>query len=461
MTDSKPEPQEKQRADYTEGSILTSILKMGLPSMFGFLIQHIYSLVDMYWVSSLPDSEANVAGITFVGNILWVIFSFNQLVGPGSVAVISRRYGEKEFDRVEKAIKETLLLKLGFGTVFGILGLLLVEDLVYLIGARDLALEQAVAYGSVIFVGLPVMYAVYSIFTAMRGVANPNMAFGLMLGSNLLNMALDPLFIFGYWGFPELGIAGAAYASLISYTLTFAVGVVLFYSNVTNVRLRLRGKERVTFASMLKIVKIGIPAWLGDISFSGARLVVMAMVAPFGTSVVAAYGIANQITGFGIMVLVGIGLGLSSLIGHNIGAGKIDRARQTGDRATWLGVGLMTVFALMVGFGATLIMSIFFDDPETISIGVEILRIFAVAFPFFGAYIMMEMIHQGVGLNTPTMVFNIAESWVLQVVPIYFFSTMFDWPLTTIWWIMTVAGVITTIAFYIYYRRGRWLTHQV
>ena len=195
MTNSKPELQEKQRADYTEGSILNSILKMGLPSMFGFLIQHIYSLVDMYWVSSLPDSEANVAGITFVGNILWVIFSFNQLVGPGSVAVISRRYGEKEFDRVEKAIKETLLLKLGFGAIFGLLGLLLVEDLVYLIGARDLALEQAVAYGSVIFVGLPVMYAVYSIFTAMRGVANPNMAFGLMLGSNLLNMALEPLFI--------------------------------------------------------------------------------------------------------------------------------------------------------------------------------------------------------------------------------------------------------------------------
>ncbi|MFH2055016.1 MAG: MATE family efflux transporter, partial [bacterium] len=295
-----PQRPAKQRADYTEGSILSSILKMGLPSMFGFLIQHIYSLVDMYWVSNLPDAEASVAGITFVGNILWVIFSFNQLIGPGSVAVISRRYGEKQYDSAEKAIKETLLLKLGFGAVLGILGLLLVEDLVYLIGARDLTLQQAVAYGSVIFAGLPVMYAIYSIFTAMRGVANPNMALGLMLASNLLNLALDPLFIFGYWGFPELGVAGAAYASLISYTLTFAVGIALFYSNVTNVKLHLRGRERISFGSMMKIVRIGVPAWLGDMSFSGARLVIMGMIAPYGTMVVAAYGVANQITGFGV-----------------------------------------------------------------------------------------------------------------------------------------------------------------
>lgn len=90
------------RADYTTGSITSAILKMGLPSMFGFLTQNIYALVDTWWVSQLPQKENAVAAMTFFGVILMLLFSFNQLVGPGSVAIISRRYGEKDFDLAER-----------------------------------------------------------------------------------------------------------------------------------------------------------------------------------------------------------------------------------------------------------------------------------------------------------------------------------------------------------------------
>src|SRR5512143_656152 len=103
---------EPQRTDYTEGSVTNAILKMGLPSMFGFLSQNIYGLVNMFWVSHLPQSEAAVAGITFFNNLGWFLGTFNHLIGPGSVAVISQRYGEKEYNKTEKAIKETLVLKL-------------------------------------------------------------------------------------------------------------------------------------------------------------------------------------------------------------------------------------------------------------------------------------------------------------------------------------------------------------
>lgn len=451
----------KIRADFTEGSILSSILKMGLPSMFGFLMQHIYVMVDTYWVSSLQDGEASVAAITFVGNILWVMFSFNQMIGPGSVAVISRRYGEKEYDETEKAIKETLVLKLVLGAVFGLLGYLLVKDMVYLIGAREQTLALSVQYGRIFFIGLPVMYATYSIFTGMRSVANPNMALALMAGSNLLNMGLDPLFIFGYLGFPELGIAGAAYASVVSFALTFTVGIALFYLDFTNVGLKLRGNRAIAFSSMLKIIRIGVPAWVGEISFSGARMVIMYMIAPFGTAVVAAYGISTQVTGFGVMILVGIGLGLSSLIGHNLGGEKHDRAKKTADQSVLLGTGIMTLVGLIVFAGARLIMGIFFDHPETIAHGVEILRIYAVGFPFLGAFIMMEMIHQGVGLNTPTMIFNVIHSWVLEVLPVVFLTAYLTLPAKSIWWTITVAVIITTLAFYFYYQRGRWLTYKV
>ncbi len=452
---------EKKRADYTEGSVFYSIIKMGLPSMFGFLAQHIYSIVDMYWVSRLQQQEAGVAAITFFGNILWFFFSFNSLVGPGSVAVISRRYGEKQYDQTEKAIKETLILKLVFGAVFGIVGFLFAGQMLRLIGAEGETLRLGIDYGRIMFAGMAIMYATYSIFTAMRGVANPQMAMILMIGSNALNIVLDPIFIFGYLGFPALGIKGAAYASVLSYALTLSLGLLLFYGNRTNVKLHLRGRERLSVSSMWKIVKIGIPAWFGEMSFSGARLVIMGMVAPFGTAVVAAYGVGNQVTAFGIMLLVGIGLGLSSLIGHNIGANKHVRAKKTADQSIMLGIGIMLVFALITFFFAREIMSLFFDADSTVAGGAIMLRIFAVGFPFIAAFIMIEEIHVGVGMNTPAMVMNIIHSWALEALPIYLLAVVLAYDQNAVWWTISAASVITSVIFYIYYRRGRWLTIKV
>lgn len=452
---------ERQHTDYTKGSIISSILKMGLPSMFGFLAQHIYSMVDMYWVAQLPENESGVAAITFFSNILWFFYSFNSLVGPGSVAIISRRYGEKAYDAAEKAIKESISLKLLLGGVFGVVGFFFIEDMLQLVGAEGEALTLGISYGRVMFLGLSVMFATYTIFTAMRGVANPKMAMILMIGSNVLNLLLDPFFIFGWMGLPAWGIVGAAYASVLSFCITFSLGIVLFYAGRANVQLNLKGKASISLRSMCHIVRIGIPAWLGDMSLSGSRLIITPLVAVFGTSVVAAYGVSMQVFGFGIMLLVGIGLGLSSLIGHNLGGNKIERAKKTGDQSILLGIGMMTVFGVLVYFLCEWFMGLFFDSADTVAQGSAILRTFAIAFPFFGALIMLEEIHLGVGLNTPAMIVTIIQSWGLQVLPIVLLTQVVNLDQYTIWWILACSGIISAIGFYVYYRRGRWLEVQV
>ena len=429
--------------------------------MFGFLVQHVYTLVDMWWVSRLPDAESGIAAVTFIGNITWVLFSFNQLVGPGSVAIISRRYGEGRFGAAEKAIKEALLLKLAFGAVIGVVGFLTVGRMLSGLGATGLTWELAVTYGRIYLLGLPVMYATYTIFTAMRGVANPNMSFVLMLGANALNMVLDPLLMFGYAGFPALGIAGAAVASVVSFTITFAVGLAIFFRGRTNVRIRLTGPNSVSLDSMKRMVRIGIPACIGDLSFSGARMVVMAFVAPFGTAVVAAYGVGTQITSFGSMVVVGIGLGLSALIGHNVGAGKRERARRTGDTGVWLGTGLLAAFGAVVAILAGPIAGLFFADPATVAIAVPMLRIFAISFPFIAAFIMMITALSGVGMNKPTMIANVLHSWGLEVAPIWWMTTHGGMPPVAVWWVMTVGEVANCLVFAAWYRRGTWLDHRV
>ena len=456
-----PQSLQKKQADYTEGSILGSIIKMGTPSMVGFLVSHIYYMIDMWWVAQLPAKETAVAAITIFSNVGWVFSSINNLVGPGSVAVISRRYGEKKFEEAATAIKETYILKWSLGMLFGLLGFLFVDQIVYLAGARGETVQLSADYGRIIFLGMGFSLCTYSVYTALRGVANPNLAMGLMLGSTFLNMILDPLFIFGYLGFPRMGVAGAALASVIAYTITFLVGVGLFFTGITNVRLRLRSKIPISLKTMVKIIRISIPAWLGALSFSGARLAVMPMIAVFGNSVIAAYGVGMQISAIGISILVGIGLGLSALIGHNLGAEKKDRAKKTANQALLLAIGVMTALGIIVWFLAEPIMRIYFQSADTVGYGVAILRILAIGFPFTGIYLMLEEIYSGVGLNTPAMVVSIGHSWGLEIPAIFVLTQVLDFNQDAVWLSITGATFVSAIAFYFYYRRGQWLNVKV
>jgi putative MATE family efflux protein len=449
------------KTDYTEGSIIKSILKMGLPSMIGFLANHIYYMVDMWWLARLPEKETAVAAVTIFSNVAWVFFSFNMLIGAGSVAIISRRYGEKAYDRTEAAIKETFLLKWLVGLALGLAGYFLTEDIVHFAGARGETYYLAIAYGKIIFLGMAFSFSTYSIYTAMRGVANPNMAMGIMIGSTLLNLILDPLFIFGWLGFPRLGVVGAAVASVMSYTITFLVGLVLFYAGAANVRLHLRGVIPMSISTMVQIMKIGMPAWIGSMSYSSSRFVIMPMIAVFGNSVVAAYGVGMQISAIGISIMVGIGLGLASLIGHNIGGGKKERAKKTANQAVWLSIGIMIGLALVIVFLAEPIMRLYFGNSETIKHGVTILRTLALAFPFWGIYIMLEEIHAGVGLNIPAMVITSVGAWLIQVPFIYAFTNWFGFDQVSIWWILVFSIILSTGVFYIYFRRGQWLEVKV
>ncbi|MEW5923800.1 MAG: MATE family efflux transporter [Candidatus Zixiibacteriota bacterium] len=447
---------EKKRADFTEGSIIQSILKMGVPSMIGFLASHIYYMIDMYWVSHLPERETAVAAVTIYSNIAWVFFSFNSLIGTGSVAIISRRYGEKNYDATETAIKETFLLKWLSGMALGLVGYFFIDELVYIGGARDETLRLGIEYGRVIFLGMGFTYVTYSVYTAMRGIANPNLAMGIMLGSTVMNLILDPLFIFGYLGFPKLGVMGAAVASVTSYTLTFLIGWGILYTGVTNVSLHLKSRIPMSFKTMIQIVKIGVPSWIGEMSYSGARFILMPMIAIFGNSVVAAYGVGMQISAIGISILVGIGLGLAALIGHNLGGEKKERARKTANQAVLLGIGIMTAAGLLVYFFGGAIMSLYFDLTETVEHGATLLRVFAFGFPFIGALIMIEQIYAGVGLNVPAMITNAGNAWLLQIPAIYILTQIFNLNQESVWWAINVSSMIAVSGLYMYFRRGQW-----
>jgi putative MATE family efflux protein len=320
---------------------------------------------------------------------------------------------------------------------------------------------MGITFGRIIFIGLGFNFATYTVFTALRGVANPVKAMMLMIAFNVFNMILDPFLIFGWWIFPKMGIAGAGWAVVISYALTFLGGMALFYSRRVNVPLRWRNSRPMSWPRMWMMLKIGLPSAIGTLSFSVARLIVMPMITIFGVGVVAAYGVGTRVSNLGATLMVGIGLGLSALIGHNLGAGKVERARRTANQAIMLGIGIMSLMAVATFIFARQITGIFFDDPAIVGHGATVLRILALGMPFLGLYLTVENVYTGVGENRPTMVLNILHSWVLEIPAVYVTTQVLGLDQTAVWWSLTGALFVSALLYYAYFRRGQWLHVKV
>ncbi len=459
--------------DHTEGNILKNIFRMGLPSAIGFLAVNLYDFVDALWVARLGASH--VAAITIFFGFYWVISSVNQLAGTGSVSVISQNYGNKDYDRTEAAIKETYILKWALAIFFGILGYIFLGDVLRLLGASpepmsgatESVLSLGIQYGRIQLLGLGFSMCAYTNYTALRGVGNPKTAMTIMLASVCLNVILDPFMIFGWWIFPAMGIEGAAWASLISYTASFFAGLIVFYTGGANVKLHLKGKIPVKAKTLYKIIRIGAPSGVNSVSFSLSRSIVLAFVATTTTEAVAAYGIGMKVSALSIMVIVGLGLGLAALIGQILGAEKPERARSTAYQAIGISLIITGTIAILTIIFAEPIMRIFFDpskgasEAAVISIGTKMLRIISLCMPAVGVFIMMEMVFSGAGNNVPPMVFGIITGWIIEIPLIILALKAAHMQEIGIWWALTISAVVGNALCFWWFSKGYWLKMRV
>jgi len=440
----------RPKVDITEGSVLKNVLYMGVPSMIGFGAMTIYALTDIFWVGRL--GSAQVAAITLFAAIAWVLGSTNQIVGTGSVALISRRFGEKKYEATRDVIRQTLLLKFGLAIIMTIVGLLTVPKILMIMNAADDVRGYAITYASIYFYGLPFIFISYTIYTALRGIGDAPKAMYIMLLSTGLNVALDPLFIFVF----GMGIAGAAVATALSAVVAVGVGLIVLASGKASLRVPMWGKFKPDFSTMLQILKIGMPAGLNGLLRSGAHWLVTTLVATFGTIVVAAFGFSMRIMELGILFGVGLELGASAIVGQNLGAGKKDRAHEAVIKSTFLVLALCGILAVIeIGFTRE-ILGLFTDDPEVLASGVPLLRLMAVAQVLIAMHIVLGAAFYGSGNTWPPTVIAAVIEWGIQIPLILIVIHVLKMSEVGVWYTFLIASVVEVILTYIWFRRGKW-----
>jgi putative MATE family efflux protein len=442
------------KRDLTTGSVLGNVLYMGIPSMIGFAMMTVYRFTDMYWVARIGIAE--VAAITLFTPFAWILSSLNSLIGSGSVAVISRRFGERDFRGTANAIEQTLAMKFMIGIPMALIGYLVIGPVLGLMTDDADVVRLGTEYGRIFFLAFPFMFASYTVYTALRGIGDARKAMYIMLLTTGLNMGLDPLFIIKF----GLGIRGAAYATAISAVCAVVVGIGVLRFMTGSSRIRIRS-FRFDWDVMRRILEVGFPPFIEAIARSVSFWLLAIFIAHYGTLIVASYGICMTIVEFGIVFAVGLELGASAIVGQNIGAGKFDRAEHTARNAALLALGLASALSVIEIMFGNQIMQIFGKSPEVTRKGAEVLMYFAVGQPFVATAIALSSAFFGSGNTWPPTITGLLTSWAFQIPLTAVFVYLLRLPPEPIWLVFIATHTIYLGMLVVWFRRGKWKEREV
>ncbi len=390
MESEKMDLEQQQYQRMTEAPVKSLIMKLAVPTIISMLVTGLYNTADTYFVSQLGKSVSGAVGIVF--SLMAIIQAIGFTLGMGSGSIVSRALGNKDRDKANTIASNAFFLALGLGSILTLLGLIFIEPFMSLLGATETILPYAVSYGRYIIFAIPIMAASFVLNVLLRseGAAKFSMI-GLTFGG-ILNIFLDPLFINTF----NLGIAGAAIATIISQFVSFAILLSFFLFKKSIIHLSIR---HVSFRprDYFDILKTGAPSFFRQGLASIATILLNTQAKPFGDAAISGMSIVTKIFMMIFCVALGVGQGYQPVVGYNYSAKKWSRLKE-GYLFTWLvGTLAMTTLGAIAFIFAPTIVGLFINDAEVVAIGSQALKFQAIAMVFVTTGVVCNMTFQAMG----------------------------------------------------------------
>lgn len=440
-----------EKTDFTEMDITKAIKHIALPSVLGMFFGTLYNIVDIFWVGRLGYEQ--IAAVGLFGIYFEFVIVFNEVVGVGSIALIARHYGAKNYERVNEVVKQTIFLKLFIALIFCITGVFLVEYILIAFGAQGDVISYGVSYGRVMSVGFIFMLSGFTLFTAMRGVGDARTPMKIMIVSNVINMGLDPVFIFGL----NLGVTGAAAASVFSQMLTFGIGMFLITTGRHIVKIDTRIK--FDFSTMKTILVVGFPSGIGALIRNITSMVTIKIISGFGMAVLAGVEICLRLMGIVWMPLMGLSLAAGTLVGHNLGAGKPEQAEKTALKAGYMGSVVMIGVAAAFFVFSRQLVSLFNSTDAVVEAGETAFKIVSPFLLFLGFHIPLSGAFYGSGDTKPPMVITFVTSFCFQVPLMIIMSRV--WGVNGVFLVFGSGMLVEFCMLLTWFYRGKWKEREL
>jgi putative MATE family efflux protein len=444
--------------DFTRGKIGRAILLLSIPMILEMVMESVFSIVDIFFVSKLGSDAVAAVGIT--ESLLTIVYAVGAGLAISTTAVVARRIGEKDREGAAIAAVQAIVIGLVVSISIGLPALIFSKKLLALMGATSGIIRIGSGYTTLMLGSNVVIMLLFMINAVFRGAGDAAIAMRVLWVSNLINIVLDPCLIFGLGPFPEMGITGAALATTIGRGL----GVVYQFSALAKRgrRVRIRRRHLVLDRSVIgNLVGISFGGIGQHIIATTSWIGLMRIMAVFGSHALAGYTIAIRIIMFALLPSWGMSNAAATLVGQNLGARKPDRAQ----RSVWItGLSNMVflgVISLVFIFFPEPLMIIFTRDEQVIGIGVDALRVIGFGFPLYALQMVMSQAFNGAGdTRTPTVV-NFFCFWLLEIPLAYTLALRMGLREWGIFLAILLAESVAAIASVVLFRQGKWRDKKI
>jgi putative MATE family efflux protein len=428
--------------DLTDSSIVKNILQMALPIAAGMFFQTLYFLIDLYFVAGLGD--AAIAGVGAAGNVMFVVFAVTQVLGVGTVTLISHAAGRKDQADANLVFNQSLALAASCAVITMSLGFFVGPYYVSTLGANAATVAAGIQYLHWFLPSLALQFAVVSMGSALRGtgIVQPTMIVQVL--TVVLNAVLAPVLIAGWGTGHPMGVAGAGLASSIS----LAVGVVmlaLYFHRLEKYVGFVRAQWRPQMAVWRRLLRVGLPAGGEFLLMFLLMAVLYWVLRPFGADAQAGFGIGMRIMQSMFLPAMAVAFAAAPIVGQNFAGGKFDRVRETFALSTLIGSCIMVAMTFFCQWGSAWVIGGFTKDPTAIRVGTEYLQIISWNFVASGFVFTCSAVFQGLGNTVPAVVSS-ASRLVSFVLPVLWLSTQPHFEMIQVWYI-SVASVASQAVF--------------
>ncbi len=440
----------RTRVDVLNTSVPKALLNLAWPIMITQIFQTAYNMTDAFWLGKLGKVKFGAPTVSFP--ISFVFMSFAIGLSSAGTALVSQYIGAKKQRMAEKSAMQTILSSIMLSVFLGLFGFFTAGWLLSLAGIGDPIKSFAEDYLKIIFLGLPFTFLMFSSQAIVRGWGDTIFTMKVTAISVFVNIALDPLLIFGM-GFPRMEVKGAAVATVLSRAIAAIYSLYVMHSGRLGFKVHFED-VRPDFKLIGKIFKIGIPGALGQAVTASGFAVVMGVISRFGPAVVSAYGVGNRVSSALSMIGIAISNAVTTMVGQFLGARdlkKVDETIRWGFIETFAIVGILAVFLFSFG---DLVTGFFINDPEVIKLGEIYFHLVALSMPLFAGVSIIMGAFNGAGKTALVATVNIARLWGVRVPLVFWMSNLFGFE--GIFYAMAISNTLALILGYGMLKLVKW-----
>jgi putative MATE family efflux protein len=444
--------------DWTQGSILKNLLTLSWPMIVSNSLNVMGPTVDMIWIGRLGASDIAAVGVS--GLVVMLVNAIIMGLFTGYRSMVARKIGARDPAGAVNVARQAFALAVIYSIVLAVIGIVFAEQMLGLLGLSPDVIDLGAAYLRINFIGMAAMSFRSMADGTMQASGDTMTPMKISVIFRGVHIALCPFLIFGWGPFPELGITGAAYTGVISQSLGTIIGLWILMSGRSRLRLTFRG-FRFDWPIVWQINRIGLPASIMSLQMQLGSLIVMRVVAPFGTLAVAAHTLAQRWDFLLFMPLMGLGMSAGVLVGQNLGAHKPERAEKNGWVALILSEGIMLLASVLLFVGVKWAVRMFSSDPALDEIAGTYLRIATAGYAVAAFSMVLQQCIAGAGDTVPPMIISLVSIWIIQVPLSFAFTNIDSLGFYGVRWAMVCSSVLGALAYFIYFRSGRWKRKRV